>query len=95
MRVPHLAFRLAAMLGHSHDLAGPGLVRWVIEKSANVVDEKRIEKLRDLFLVRKVQSSFKRDPDTLEMHWADLDHVSYLFAFEDTISPATSHASDV
>lgn len=34
-------------------------------------------------------------PDTLQVHWPDLDDVAGLFALEDSISPASGHASDV
>lgn len=34
-------------------------------------------------------------PHALEMHWANLDHMSDLLALENTISPTTGHAGDI
>jgi hypothetical protein len=49
---PHL-FQLPPF-GGSHDLAGAGLVGWVVKESTDVVHKQGIEQLRDLLLVRKI-----------------------------------------
>jgi hypothetical protein len=52
---------LPALMG-SHDLARPVLVCWVIEQSANIVNEQRIKKLGNFLLVGEIKSSLKWDP---------------------------------
>lgn len=71
------------------------LVGRVVQQSSDVVHEERVEGLGDLLLVGKIQRAVKRDPDTLEMHWTNLDDVAGLLAFEYTIAAATSHTSHV
>ena len=34
-------------------------------------------------------------PDTLQMHWANLDHVPGLLAFQDTIPTSSGHTGNV
>jgi len=67
----------------------------VVEKGSNVVNKERIQELRDLFLVRKVQRSLVRDPDTLQMHRANFDHMSNLFALQNAVSSPSGHTSHV
>ena len=63
--VSHLALLLLASLRRGHYLAGSGLVGGMVEQSANVMDEKGIQQLRDFLFVRKVKCSFKGNPDVL------------------------------
>lgn len=65
------------------------------EQGANVVYEKRIEQLRDFLFVGKLEGAFKGDPDTLEVHGANLDDMTDFFALEDAVATTTGHASDV
>jgi len=64
LRVPHLVGHVLfpPLLCSGHDLAGTSLVRGVIEKSTDIVHEKWVEHFGDLFLVRKVERSFERNP---------------------------------
>lgn len=54
---------------------------------------------RDPAWARLVRSVLRRElrhlPDTLEVHWANLDHVASLLALQDAIAATTGHASDV
>lgn len=43
----------------------PRLVRGVIEQCSNIVDEERVELLRDLLLVCEFKCSLKRDPESV------------------------------
>lgn len=56
-----LRFKLAAFSG-GHHCIGSIRVGGVIEQRADVVDEQRVQELRYLFLVRKVQRPLKRNP---------------------------------
>lgn len=47
----------------SHHCGRPIVIRRVIEKSSNIVNEEWIQGLCDLLPVRKIQRSIKRDPD--------------------------------
>jgi hypothetical protein len=67
----------------------------MIKQCSNVVDEQRIQLLCNLLLVGKLKSSLKRNPDTLEMHWADLNDVTRLFALQYAVSTASCHSRDV
>lgn len=58
----NLALLLFPALGSSHDLRCSALVRRVIEERADVVNEERVQHLRDLLLVGKVQSTLVGDP---------------------------------
>lgn len=49
-------------VGCSHDRIRSGLVGWVVEQCADVMHEQRVKQLCDLFLVRKIQCTFERDP---------------------------------
>lgn len=71
------------------------IVLRVVEECAYVVNEEWIQLLCDLLLVCKIESTLIRNPDTLEMHWANLDDVSRLFTLENTISSASGHASNI
>ena len=80
----------------------------MIQKSANVMDEERVEKLRYFLAIRKVEGTVKWNPnhykqspdaegevplpDTLEMHGANFDYVASFFAFQDSVSSASGHA---
>jgi hypothetical protein len=55
--------RFSALLcGDCHNLAGAVLVGRVIEKSANVVYEERVQQLRNLLLVGEIEGAVKRNP---------------------------------
>jgi len=97
LAIPHLIrILLAALLsGNGHDLAGAVLVCRVVKKSADVVDKQRIKKLCDFFLVGEVERPVKRDPDTLQVHRANLDDMSYFFALQDAIATTAGHARHV
>ena len=47
------------------------LVSGVIQKSANVVDEKRVERLRDLLLVGEIQRTIEWNPKGIST-WEDI-----------------------
>lgn len=49
-------------VGCSHDRIRSGLVCWVVEQCADVMHEQRVKQLCDLFLIRKIQCTFERDP---------------------------------
>lgn len=84
-----------ALLSSGHNLAGPALVGRVVQQGADVVYEQRIKKLGDLFLVGEIQGSLEGDPDTLEVHRANLHNVADLLALENTVTASAGHASDV
>lgn len=84
-----------ALFSSSHDLAGPALVGGVVEEGTDVVYEQRIKKFGNLLLVGKIQSSLKGDPDTLEVHRANLHNMTDLLALENTVTASAGHASDV
>jgi hypothetical protein len=67
----------------------------VIQERANVMHKERIQRFRDLLLVGKIQRTVEWNPNTLEMHWANLDNVSHLFALENSIPTSTSHSRNV
>lgn len=58
-----LRFELAAFRGRHHGI-GSIRVGGMIEESADVVDEQRIQELRYFFLVGKVQGPLERNPVT-------------------------------
>jgi hypothetical protein len=62
-RGPHLTLLAVPTLLGGHDLARPILVRRVVEKGADVVNEQRVKHLNDLFLVGKVESPLERNPE--------------------------------
>lgn len=83
------------LFSSGHDLAGPALVGGVVQEGTNVVYEQRIKELSDLFLVGEIQGSLEGDPDTLEVHRANLHNVADLLALENTVTASAGHASDV
>lgn len=50
------------MVRFLHDRVGSVLVGGVVQQSANIVHEERIQKIRDLLLVRELQSALEWDP---------------------------------
>jgi len=59
------------------------------------MNEKRVEKLSDLFPVREVQRAIKRDPDTFQVHRSNFYHMARLLALEDAIATSTRHSSNI
>lgn len=74
---------------------GAERIHRVVHKSADVVDKQRVEKLSDLLLVGEVEGSFEWNPNTLQMHWPDLNNVPLLLTFQDAISASSGHSSNV
>lgn len=72
-----------------------GAVRRMVEQSTDVVHKERVEFLSDLFLVGKFQSTVERNPNSLQMHRTNLDHVSVLLALENTVATTARHTSHV
>jgi hypothetical protein len=95
VRVAELALLCFPSLGSSHYLVCPVLVGRVVEQGANVVDEEWVEQLSNLLLVGKIKSPVIRNPDTLEMHRANLDHVTNLLTLQDAVSTTSRHPRDV
>jgi hypothetical protein len=76
--VPHLILLLLPSLRSCHDCMRASLVGWMIQKCSNVVHKQRIQKLCNLFLVRKIQSALEWDPGTKLAHGRDkLAHPTY------------------
>jgi hypothetical protein len=67
----------------------------VVKQSTNVVYKQRIELLSDLLLVGKFECPLKGDPDTFEMHWANLHNVPCLFALQNAVSSASCHTGNI
>lgn len=65
------------------------------QQRADVVNEERIKLLRDFLLVGEVKGSVERYPNTLEVHWSNLDDIPNLLALQDAIAPASCHIGDV
>jgi len=70
-------------------------VDWVVEERSDVVDKKGIKQLGDLFFVGEFEGTLERNPDTFQMHWANLDHMLLLLALEDAIPSTSGHASNI
>jgi hypothetical protein len=54
------------LLGILNNHIGAVLIRGMIQKSSNVMDEERIQLISDLLLIGKIESTFKRDPIVLD-----------------------------
>jgi hypothetical protein len=67
----------------------------VIKQCSNVVNEQRIQLLCDFLLVGKLKSPLKRNPNTLKMHWTNLNNVARLFALQYAVSTTTRHSRDI
>lgn len=67
----------------------------MIEQCTDVMNEQRVQLLSNLLLVGKLEGSLKGNPDTLEVHGANLDNVSCLLALKDAISSTSRHAGDI
>lgn len=57
-----LLFYLFASLNGGHDLGGPSLVRWVVEKSTNILNEQRVEQFGDLLFIGEGKCSVVSNP---------------------------------
>lgn len=66
LRAAKLGLLLLATFGSSHDLACPSLIRGVVQKRTNVVNEQGIQKLGDLLLIGEIKSTLERDPASNE-----------------------------
>jgi hypothetical protein len=64
LRIAHLVLLLLlAAFGRLHHLRCAALVRGVVQKSADIMDEERVQQLRDLLFVCEVECPFKGNPE--------------------------------
>lgn len=89
-----LTLRLS-LLSSSNDGRSSGVVVRVVQERLDVGLKERVECISDAVLLGQLLGTGKRDPNTLEMHGANLDNDALLFIFENTVSLAARHAADV
>lgn len=71
------------------------VVDGVVEKLLNVRDKQRVEHVDDPFPLSKRQRSLVRNPHALEMHGANLDHVSDFLRLENAVPSASCHSHNI
>jgi hypothetical protein len=67
----------------------------MVKQTTDIVHEQGVEQISDLFLVGKLQSALKGDPNSLQVHRANLHNMADLLALEDTVPTTSSHTSHV
>lgn len=79
----------------SHHCISPTGVGRMVQKSPNVVYKQWVEQFRDFLLVGEVESPLEWNPNPLEMHGPNLDHMTNLLALEYTITSSSGHSGNV
>lgn len=67
----------------------------MIQQSTNVVHKQRVQLLGDFLLVGELQGALEGNPDTLQVHRTNLDHVSVFLALQNAVATTARHASNI
>ncbi|KAI3481787.1 hypothetical protein L1887_55634 [Cichorium endivia] len=89
-----LSLGLALLSGGNHGRGARVVVR-VVEERLNVGLKERVERVGNAVLLGELLGTRKRDPDTFEVHGADLDDDALLLVLEDAVTLAARHAAHV